>query len=209
MKTTGRILGLVFMLLITANGFAQMGLGADVVSRYVWRGTDFGNSASVQPALSYTAGNLEIGAWASYALTDGGSNENDLYLTYSLGDLGLTVTDYYFPESMDAFNYSDEDGIHWLEASVSYGLGKLSLLAGYYFSGDPDNSMYFEAGYDFYDKDDVTASLFFGAGDGVYTTTGELEAVNIGITASTGSISCSYIVNPQSETNFLVFGYSF
>ncbi|MFC1569555.1 hypothetical protein ACFL4L_04915 [bacterium] len=210
MKTTTRILGLLLVLLFANNAFAQVGLGGDVVSRYVWRGTDLGGSLSVQPALSYTTGHLEIGAWGSYALTDGGFNENDIYLTYTIGDLGITVTDYYFPETMDAFNYKDEDGIHWLEASLSYGLGDFSLLAGYFFSGDPDNSMYFEAGYDFYEKDDISAGLVVGAGDGAYLMDSEdLNVVNIGITASSGRLSVSYIINPQAETNFIVFGYSF
>lgn len=198
------------MIMLTVNSYAQIGLGADLVSRYVWRGTDFGNSASIQPALSYTLAGLEIGAWASYALADSGSHENDLYLTYSIGDLGITITDYYYPEKMDAFNYSDEDGIHCLEASVSYSPGSFSMLAGYYFSGDPDNSMYLEAGYEFYAKDDMEASLIVGAGDGVYVEEDDkLNVVNVGITASSGPISVSYIVNPQKKTNYLIFGYSF
>lgn len=54
----------VFVAVVMSWGAAsaQFGLGADVVSRYVWRGTDFGNAASVQPYISYTAGVLEIGA---------------------------------------------------------------------------------------------------------------------------------------------------
>ena len=30
---------------------AEIGIGADVVSRYVWRGSDFGDGASAQPPL--------------------------------------------------------------------------------------------------------------------------------------------------------------
>lgn len=209
-KTTYLMMMFSLMIIFTVDAYAQIGLGADLVSRYVWRGTDFGNSVSIQPALSYTIGGLEIGAWASYALADSGSNENDFYLTYSIGDLGITLTDYYYPEKMDAFNYSDEDGIHMLEASVSYSMGSFSMLAGYFFSGDPDNSMYLEAGYEIYTKDDTGASLIVGAGDGTYVENDDkLNVVHIGISASSGSLSVSYIVNPQAETNYLVFGYSF
>ncbi|MBN1782206.1 hypothetical protein JW948_13825 [bacterium] len=202
------ILGLVF----AGNVRAQFGLGADVVSRYVWRGTDFGNSASVQPALSYTAGSLEIGAWGSFALTDGGANENDLYMTYSVGNFGITLTDYYFPVpgQMEAFNYADADGFHWLEASASFAAGDFSVLVGMFFSGDPDNSMYVELGYGFYEKDDVSASLTVAAGNGVYLYESEdLNLVNVGLAVAGGPVTVSYIVNPQAETNFLVFGYSF
>ncbi len=199
-------------LLLTASAFAEIGLGADIVSRYVWRGTDFGNALSIQPGMSIVTGNLEIGAWASYPVDNGsaGANENDLYISYAIGDLGLTLTDYYFPEGGDLFNYSDEDGVHFLEASISYSLGNLNLLAGYFFSGDPDNSMYFEAGYALGTYNGVDASVFAGAGDGVYVSDGtDLSVVNIGVTFSKDALSASYIINPERETNYLVFGYSF
>ena len=86
---------------------AQLSIGADMVSRYVWRGTDFGNSASVQPALSFAHKGFEIGAWGSYAFTaaGAGANENDFYASYSTGPVSFTITDYYFPETFDFFNY--------------------------------------------------------------------------------------------------------
>ena len=52
---------------------AEVGLGADVVSRYIFRGVDFGNSAAVQPYLSVSqevaSGTLEVGAWGSFSIT--------------------------------------------------------------------------------------------------------------------------------------------
>ena len=33
---------------------AEISIGADVVSRYVWRGTDWGDGASVQPGIAYS-----------------------------------------------------------------------------------------------------------------------------------------------------------
>ena len=55
----------------------ELSLGADMVSRYVWRGTDFGQSASIQPDLAYTFGGFEIGTWASYAVNPAASGVND------------------------------------------------------------------------------------------------------------------------------------
>lgn len=211
MKTKLTMWTLICIMFLTANAsYAEFGIGADVVSRYVWRGTDFGNSASVQPALTYSAGNLEIGAWGSYGLTAAaaGANENDLYISYTIGDLGITLNDYYFPESGDAFNYKDEDGIHFLEASVSYSLGKLSLLAGMFFMGDPDDSPYVEAGYELFSDENLSATLTVGAGDGMYTVEEGFGLVNVGLTVSKGSMFASYIVNPEAKTNFLVFGMS-
>ena len=202
---------MIITVLVVGNAFAQFDLGADAVSRYVWRGAGFGSSAAIQPGISYTAGSLEIGAWASYSLTTDSANgaENDLYISYSVGDLGLTITDYYFPEGGDAFNYSDKDGVHILEASASYPVGPVGLMLAYNFSGDADNSMYVELGYDFYEADGVTAGLTLGAGDGFYAMEGDLTVVSIGLGVAKDNLSASYIVNPDTETNFLVFGYSF
>ena len=33
---------------------------ADIVSRYVWRGIDFGGSPSIQPSLTFQNGNLNF-----------------------------------------------------------------------------------------------------------------------------------------------------
>ncbi len=209
MKTKLTILGLVALMLVSASAYAEFGVSADLVSRYVWRGTDFGNSASIQPGLSFATGNLEVGAWASYALTASDADENDLYISYAIGDLGLTLTDYYFPQSADIFNYKDEDSIHFLEASASYSLGKLGLLAGYFFSGDPDNSLYVEASYEIVSGDDLSASLTVGAGNGMYVAEDDLNVVNVGLTVTKGSMFASFILNPDLKTDFLVFGYSF
>lgn len=213
MKKKMAIMTLGLILLVSAASYAGFGLGADVYSRYVWRGTDFGNSVSVQPSLNYTISGLEIGAWASYPITSDltslGANENDLYMTYSIGNLGLTVTDYYFPEAGNVFNYTSADAIHFLEGSVSYSLGPVGLLAGYFFSGDEDHSAYAEINYGFYEKEGVSASLIVGAGNGMYVVEDDFNVVNVGLFVSRGAMSVAYIINPDAEANFLVFGYNF
>ena len=116
---------LLFALTLSAvPADAGVGFGADVVNRYVWRGTDFGNAVSVQPGMSISSGNIEVGAWSSWAIIDpmDGANENDLYVSFSSGPIGITLTDYYFPgltEDDDFFSYSDEDAVHILEVSAS------------------------------------------------------------------------------------------
>ncbi|MBN1408216.1 MAG: hypothetical protein JW956_10520 [Calditrichaceae bacterium] len=200
------------MILLAGISNAQVELGADLVSRYVWRGTDFGNSASVQPYLSVGFAGLEAGAWASYPISASGANENDLYLSYAIGPVGITVTDYYFPgdTSIVKFgNYAD-DGNHILEASVSFEMAAFSAIGAMNFYGEDDNSMYFELGYEVYSKDDMTVSAFAGAGNKVYVTNedGDFGLVNAGITASKGNLSASYIINADADVSFLVFGYS-
>ena len=127
--------GLALSLSSPAN--AEFGVGADVVSRYVWRGALADDNLSVQPTLSYTSGNLEIGAWSSWATSTSGKNENDLYVTYSSGAIAVTVTDYYLPNGAgsDFFKYGDKDGIHQLEIMGSYSQGQIGITAAAIVSG--------------------------------------------------------------------------
>jgi len=95
----------------------DLSLGADLMSRYVWRGTEFGGSSpSIQPSLALTYKNFEIGAWGAYS-TGGinASQEMDLYLSYTFYKDIFTVifTDYYFPSdtaNYDYFGYDDKTG---------------------------------------------------------------------------------------------------
>ena len=211
-KNTYKIALILTLMILVGTSNAQIDFGADLVSRYVWRGTDFGNSASVQPFLSLGFAGFEAGAWASYPITAAGANENDLYISYSYGPVGITISDYYFPgdTSIVKFgNYAD-DGNHILEASVSFEMAGFNALGAMNFYGDDDNSMYFEAGYEVYSKDDLSVSAFAGIGNEVYVINedGDPGLVNLGITASKGNLSASYIINADADVSYLVFGYS-
>lgn len=199
-------------------------LGADIVSRYVWRGTDFGESASIQPGLAFTTGGLEIGTWASYAVdpSSAGANEHDLYVSYTKGPVSFGVTDYYFPAPGGAgfFNFEgDGAGAHWIEPFVSFAGSEtfpISLYAGLFAHNDPDNSLYLEAAYPFaIDGTELSVktavvpmeSAFYGT-DGPGIVTLGLSATRVlPITDSFSlPVSVSYIMNPESERTFLVFG---
>ena len=224
---------------LPAPARAEIGLGADVVSRYVWRGADFGNAVSVQPGISWSAEAVEIGAWSSWAISDGAANENDLYVSYSSGPVSVTVTDYYFPvgavaeleealmEAMEDameghdddpddseppgfFDYSDEDGAHILEASVGVDLGMASVLAAFNFFGDDDDSFWVEASVPLEAlSGDAEVGLTVGGGNGAYTSDGDPALVSVSLDVSMGDYFGSYILNPDAEIAFLVFGRSF
>lgn len=205
-------------------------IGADLVSRYVWRGTDFGNSPAIQPGVSFSKGGFEVGAWGSYSFSSNtGGAEADLYAGYSF-DFGLSlgVTDYYFPgESLDFGGTVDSMGMmmgslapsrsgayfsgdaHAIEIAAGYDIGNLSLLAGYFLSGD----VYGEVSYSFGD-----VSLFVGAGNGAYTLDGEFMLCNVGLGIEkeipiTESFSLpmfgQLILNPDSQQVHWVVGVSF
>jgi hypothetical protein len=202
-------------LLAATSAQAEIGIGGDLVSRYVWRGSDFGDGVSVQPYISYTSGGLEIGTWASYPISAAaGANEHDLYVTYSVMEaLSITLTDYYFPQGGMFLEFGDEDGAHSLEISASYDNGPLSVMAGFFFLNDvvEEDALYVEVGYDLGQvSDGISAGLFGAVGNGQYSnpTDSAIKFVNLGLTLSNGDFSASYIVNPEAETTFLVLGKS-
>lgn len=211
------LLTLVLVLAAVAPTFAQFGLGADVVSRYVWRGTDFGNQLSVQPYASYTAGNVEVGAWGSFGAVNGGANENDLYITFSQSGFSLTLTDYFFPALSNGVatdnnfgKYGSDDGAHFLEIMGGYSQNGVGFTAGYFFSGiGLKKSIYLQGSYELQIEGDVAANLFLGAGNEAYTDDTKFDVIEIGLGLSKESWSVSYIINPNQDTAFLVIGKSF
>ena len=116
----------------------KLNIAADVMSRYVWRGLDFGASPSIQPTLSLTAGNFEIGSWGAIS-TLGTYSEIDLYAKYTFGGVSLGVTDYFFPidgipaaDGQKYFNWKNASTGHVVETFAQYKGGEkfpVSLLA--------------------------------------------------------------------------------
>lgn len=105
----------------------QLDFGADLVSRYVWRGFQLGgNSPSIQPYASLTAGNLEFGFWGAYSVSGlNTGQEFDLYMTYTFANdmITATVNDYYFPDAFagyNYFNYAAPSTGHLLEGILSF-----------------------------------------------------------------------------------------
>ena len=212
-----KILFITLLFLLSGHSaFAQVDFGTDIVSRYIFRGLDFGNAVSVQPFLSFKTGDIEIGAWGSYPFTGAGpgtgANENDLYVTYSFDMFSATITDYYFPEGLKFGFYGDNtSAAHIIEGSLSAQINDFTFLAAYNFYGeDQQNSFYIEAGYELFNKDELSVSAFVGLGNEIYISdaSGDPGLVNVGITASKGALSATYILNPDLDTNYLVFGYS-
>ena len=210
-------------------------IGADVVSRYVWRGLDFGESMSLQPALTVGMAGLEFGAWGSYSISapGAGANENDLWASFthefsSGASVSVGMTDYYFPnlvadpEKRLVLGFLDADA-HTQEVSVAVSGTEsfpVSLYAGLLL--DDDSPIYFEASVPF-TAGDVELAIHAGAvsGKSGFYLTEEFALVNLGITASkelaiTDSfappVSVSYIVNPSDDEAgdraYLVFALS-
>lgn len=228
-KTFYMLISLCFFSLITfsqeSESTSDFSIGADIMSRYVWRGTNYGGSPSIQPALEYSTASLAIGAWGAYTTNslEPFTQEADLYLSYTIADMiSVTVTDYFFPSDTNSHSYFDwgsNSTGHILEGSVVISGPEsvpISFLVGYNFYGDSENSLYLEAAYSF-----ASFDIFAGVGNGFYTVEDDANdtfgLVNLGITVSkelqvtesfTLPISTSFILNPQNEGVFLVFGIS-
>jgi len=214
-------LTIIFFFIVTTNAQTSVSSGADFVSRYLWRGLDFGNTFSIQPTLALSSGDFEVGFWGSYPLanTANGSEEMDLYISYSISDVSLVVTDYYFPNSGLKYGKYKNPGAHTIEAGLSYAGSEslpLSLAAFVNVYNDDDNSMYFELGYST-EVSDVVVDFFVGGGNFAYSLTDKFNLTNIGIKASKEikitenfslPIFSSYVLNPNTEVGYLVFGVS-
>lgn len=202
-------------------------LGLDVQSRYVWRGIQLGgNSASAQPWVEFSAGNLAIGAWGAYNLGGlGTGNEVDLYVSYAFSDsFSATITDYFFPGEGSGGYFPYNEG-HVFEAMLSYsgpiGVTVATNFAGAIEDGNGDKafSTYIEASYET-EIGETPFSLAVGGvvGDdnGYYFTDGSgLINVTIGTSKDIKlsesfslPVNAAITMNPDSEDIFLTFGFS-
>lgn len=221
---------LIFISSINLFAQAEVSIGSDFVSRYIWRGLDLSQSPAIQPNLALTTGGFEIGAWGSYQVGRDASStpidEIDIYLgyTFNLGSssLSLIVTDYYYPNGILKIGDFDGDGNggHTIEIGAVFS-GPESFP--FYISGyvnvhnDTDYSSYFELGYSS-TVNDVGLDYFIGAtpgGANSYYGTTNFNVINIGVTASkeikiTDDFSLpifgSFILNPNQEIAYFVFG---
>lgn len=186
---------------------SSVGVGADFVSRYVWRGADFGESFSVQPGISIVNGGFEIGAWGSYSLSaDGaGANENDLYVSYTVesgsgASFTFGLTDYYFPAPDAEHGFLHRES-HFFEPFVSFStagdtqaslfLGMMSYLAGHHHHEHDHEEGEIERQYDLYVEGSLSWTVsdteiglalgIVGGESGFYGTEGA-AATNLGVT---------------------------
>jgi hypothetical protein len=228
---TRLFLSLPVLLMFSPAALAQtFSLGADVMSRYIWRGTDFGESVSIQPALTFTQGGVSVGSWASYGVSPEAAsvNEHDLWVSYSVqtrtGTWTVGATDYYFPNAgYPFFDFDGEgEGAHWIEPFASFTgpvAFPIGLYAGVFVHNDPDRSVYLQASYPFTTEGvALTFTAAASAGPSALYGTDTFGITTVGLTALKSvpitdrfalPVTVSYLVNPYQERSFLVFGLRF
>jgi len=210
MKRTITFLSIVAIIAttsISAQEESPFSTGLDIYSSYIWRGAKFGSGPAFQPYVDFTKGNLSIGAWGSVNSSIDEALEMDLYASYSIGNLGIAITDYYFGGSWLS------DSTQYIEPALSYGAGNFSIMGAYMLSPDfSDGDMYFEAGYTL-----GAVDLALGLGDGQYTDDGDFMLCNISMETSKEikiteefslPVSGSVVLNPSTGGFFITVGVS-
>ncbi len=117
----------------------SLSFGADLMSRYIWRGSDYGNSPAIQPNLNFSVGGFSIGAWGSYGfahhsvqlddttVVDAGNYaEFDIYASFTYKWFTLMVFDFFQPNPIDPnynvnfFNFRNQTTGHGVEVSLTF-----------------------------------------------------------------------------------------
>jgi hypothetical protein len=197
---------------------------ADLVSRYVWRGSDFGNSPAIQPGLDISYKNFTVGAWASASFASLNIQEADLFASFSFWKLKFSCWDYFYM-NMDSlrnnyFNYDTKKTGHDFSFDTEFKLSEkvpLKLLISYNFYGaDTLHSSYFELSYTLTKKLPLEFFAGFTPEKGWYGNGPGI--VNIGLTVKKDCkisddysvpLYCKLVFNPQRENIHLVAGITF
>ncbi|MFN8207708.1 MAG: hypothetical protein U0T82_09945 [Bacteroidales bacterium] len=212
------------------TGNTSLDVNVDLVSRYLWRGLLLNPAPNVQPYATLNVGNFSFGGWGSYSLTDYYA-EADLFVSYSAGNVTLTVTDYFTTQDTTSdygyFVWGKDTTLHTLEGMISWTVSEdfpLSLTAGTMFYGyDMDDngkqlySTYLEAAYPL-TIGESTLGFFAGAtpAKGYYHDKAAL--VHLGCKASRDikitdnfsmPLSLSFSVNPAAKRAFFVAAITF
>jgi hypothetical protein len=212
----------------TAQDFSGS-VGGDAVTRYNWRGLDFGDAASVQPYLSAKYRGLEGGFWGSYSAD---LEEIDTWVSYTIArpdrpSLTAIATAYYLPSAgIRLFDFHDAGhpdgpGAHLVEVGASLtGPSRFPLAFSAYVNvhNDPGNNVYLQLDYAT-SHDEIDMGFFIGATPGSTRNpaaygSDSFAVINIGVKGTRNlkcgeteiALSTTAIVNPREEIAYLILG---
>jgi len=220
------------------TGF-QLTYGADLVSQYVWRGSEIGEKMGIphlQPGinldyLTRNSGTFTAYVWASYGIS-ANYLETDFALSYEFetryGTFGLGFTDYYYPYLRTwVLNFDKNgEGAHTIEGQFTYTFIEsfpiqVLLASNLHNDLSGDNSLYIESSYPF-DAGRFSFNLLAGAAKGESIYYGidkeKFQLISTGITIGTAinfsekfalPVGLDLIYNPFSEKGYVVFRVSY
>lgn len=121
----------------------EAGIGVDLVSSYLWRGSQL-DRAAIQPDAYISWKGLTLDVWGSAGIVgESASREIDLSLSYEIKGFSIIFTDYFCPAADTDLFF--ENGAHTLEVGVGYdllGYVQFNWYTNVY--NDSDYSSYFE-----------------------------------------------------------------
>lgn len=213
-----KIILLLFLFTISAYGqdSVKVSLSTNVVSRYVDHGMNMGgNCVHIQPALSASIKNLEIGVWGSYGVSNN-YTEADVYAKYTFKTVAIQFMNMNSSSIEDEYgNYNTNTNMG--EISLFYQSKKipLKLIATTYVYGDNNNySTYAEVGSPI-NVANIPIDLFVGMTPNKGYYGDKLAITNIGstfhyslkldekVSIPTFITLCS---NPNTKNVFIIFG---
>lgn len=215
-------------LTISAQDKAEVNLGADIVSRYIWRGSDCG-SAAVQPTLGVSYKGLSLAAWGSTGIVDSeDTKEFDLTLSYSISGLTFGITDYWFDDlGSKYFKYAAHETAHTFEAFIGYDFNIFSVQWFTNFAGRDGVTRHGHRAYSSYAEVNVPfkalACDWTGTvgctpyGTTYYSNAKRFAIINVALKAThtfeitdkfSPDVFASVIANPRSEAAYFVCGVS-
>ena len=130
------VAALMSMGVCAQNGFTAS-VEADLVSHYMWRGSDIGG-ISIQPTFSLGWNGLSLSAFGNAGFDSSDVKEIDLMLGYENSGFSVAVTDYWVSgkDPNDRYFFYEKNGAHQLEATLGYQCKYFSLTANTIFWGD-------------------------------------------------------------------------
>jgi len=190
----------------------DLSLGADLVSRYIFRGEDLGGpGAQIQPWVACKYGNIEVGAWGDYALTRD-YQEMDFFATYNWKFFGLTAFNYNIPVYAPDTSYVDS----YAELTLSFDGGDdfpiYANINRYVYNWD---AWYIDAGIKFNTKLPIDINVGYAPQDDTYA--GKAGIVHLGLAISDEirlnetfklPVFTSFIINPVNNRYYFLFGIS-
>lgn len=216
----------------------NVNLGADLYNRYVWRGMDIANTPSLQPTLSAGFYGFELGAWGAYTLSNQASSDDeiDFWMSYSRAvgtslSVKAIVTDYYYPNhgirigNFNNYNDPDGAGAHTIEIGLSItGPENIPVTLSGYINvyNEEGSNVYFQLDYPVA-VGEYTLNFTLGGTPGSedkpdYYGTDNLQIINIAVSSSkdlkvsndfTLPVTAAFILNPNKEIAYLLFGLGF
>jgi hypothetical protein len=217
----------LFFAIITFGQFTVSDAEITLQSRHIWRGSKLGDAPAIEPSITVSKGNFSLNFWAAKTLNKSYS-EIDLIPSYQVGEITLSLYDYYVPEigeNNSFVNFRNGENRHTLEFSVDNYSGeksKFKWMVGTFLTcdknestGNPFFSTYLEFKYPFsvlgIDAEPLVGLTPFS---GYYAD--EFAFVNSGLALSkeiklAKNVVCplnlTYAYNPYSANHFVTFGF--